>query len=65
MPVDGGAEQRAAPKEKLTFFIGEDGTYTVNANFYQTLPKFTGHGKQEGIVLSGGTKATVKVKPSP
>jgi len=61
--ADGGSEQRADPKGKLTFYIVEDGTYIVNALFYQT--GFTGHGEKEGIVLSGGNKVTVQVKPSP
>jgi len=63
-PVDGGLEQRAAPKGKVTFSIEEDGTYTVNANFYQTLPVFTGNGKGEAVLL-GGNKVTVHVQPSP
>jgi hypothetical protein len=42
--------------------IGEDGTYTVNAIFYETLPALKGQGI--GIaVLSGGNTATVYVSP--
>jgi len=62
-PVDGGLEQRAAPNEKVTFSIEEDGNYTVNANFYETLPVFTGHGTEEAVLL-GGNKVSVKVTPS-
>jgi hypothetical protein len=63
-PVDGGLEKRAAPNEKVTFSIEEDGTYTVNANFYETLPVFTGHGAKE-VVLSGGNRViSVEVTPS-
>ena len=57
-------EKRAIPGEKVTFFIDEDGTYIVNANFYQTLPAFTGHGTGKAVLL-GGNKETVRVKPSP
>jgi hypothetical protein len=64
MPVDGGAEKRATAGGKVTFSIGEDGTYNVNANFYETLPPFAGHGTGEAV-LSGGNIVTVRVKPSP
>jgi hypothetical protein len=64
LPVDGGMEQRVTPNGKATFSIDEDGVYTVNANFYQTLPAFTGNAREE-VVLSGGNKVTVNVKSNP
>ena len=60
-PVD--VEQRAAPGKKVTFSIEEDGTYTVNANFYKALPDFTGHGTKEAVLLGGNT-VTVTVRPT-
>jgi len=63
LPVDGGLEKRAAPNEKVTFSIEEDGTFIVNANFYKTLPGFTGHGTEKAVLL-GGNKVTVKITPS-
>jgi len=55
--------ETVTPGGKVTFSIEEDGTYTVNANFYQTLPDFTGNGRKE-VVLSGGNKVTVHIEPN-
>jgi hypothetical protein len=66
LPVDGGLEQRAAPNQKVTFSIEEDGTYTVNAVFYSgSNPKDNMKDvEQKEAVLLGGNKVSVSVTTS-
>jgi len=54
-------DKTATPGGNVTFYIEEDGTYTVNAIFYSgsTLDRGSGN-----AVLSGGNKVTVHVIPN-
>jgi hypothetical protein len=63
-----GIDSVAGPKTadsnggKVTFIIDEDGTYSVDAAYFEGSTA-KGHGSGEAV-LAGGNKVTVRVKPS-
>jgi hypothetical protein len=57
------ASEKAAPGNKVTFSIDEDGTYIINALFHNDGTDDLYHGSGEAVLI-GGNKVSVTVKPT-